>query len=138
MVEIMALIFAQLDKLVPERSRVRILACLSFIGLGIWIYISAHTFAKKADIESLRQGTGNQISTAVQPLTDALNQDRRIANDRWIDQLNTEIIQAEGRCRESKNTEAQGLYKQEIGGLLERYQNVAGHVYPQAGTLNCQ
>lgn len=126
MFDLVAIICAQLDKIVPEKSRVRILACLSFVGLGVWMYVSVHTFATRHDV------TG-----AVMPLTDAMAADRKVANARWVDQLNTEIIQAAGRCRETHDDDARELYEKELGGLLERYQTVSGHQYPQINAVDC-
>jgi len=46
--------------LVPERARVRIVACLAFLGLAFWIAYStgmtplSHGFAKADDLNSLR------------------------------------------------------------------------------------
>lgn len=126
-----ALIFEQLDKVVPERIRTRILACLSFLGLCAMIYVNSHTFAKKEEVVQLRNDVRSQIDSAVQPLASQ-------ADQRWISQLDSSILQAAAKCKETKSDEAKHLYAANLVKLLEEYQKVTGKTYPVDMSRSCQ
>lgn len=125
------IVFEQLEKMLPERFRVRIVACLALIGLAGWMYVSVHIFARSDDLKQLRNDMTQQVANAVQPVTEKLQQTQRITNSRYLDQLDSEILQAAARCGESKNDESRGLYRSELSQLLRRYQDIAGTTYPQ-------
>ena len=129
--EAIGIALEQLERLLPERYRVRIVACFAFLGLCLWMYVSVHLFAKQTDITSLRTEFGTQITASVKPLSDGLETQRKIQNLRYLEELDSQILQAAARCSESKSVEAKGLYQSNLSQLLRRYQDIYGATYPQ-------
>jgi hypothetical protein len=135
---LVAFIFEQLDRVVPERARTRILACLSFLGLIAMIYVNSHTFAKKTEIEQLRTDAKAQVDSAVQSLTTTEVADRAEADRRWKSQLTTQVIQAAAKCKETHSDEARRLYAINLSKLLDDYESAFGKPYPLDVSRSCE
>lgn len=135
MSDMLGVIFAQLDKLLPERYRVRIVSCTALMGLTGWIYYSTHNFAKESDVQALKAQMGPSIIAAVAPITAQMRADEKNEGRHYLEDLSSQILQDAGRCSETQNSESRGLYEASLSQLLERYENTAGHPYPQA--INC-
>lgn len=128
--ELISRLILEGERLLPERYRVRVVACTAFLGLCAWIYYSTHTYARGADVRE-------DIVAAVQPLADQIKEDERTANRRYLEDLNSQILQTAGKCSEVKTQDSsKEFYQASLTSLLERYENTAGHPYPQAVTCN--
>jgi len=72
MLELAGLLFDELNKIMPERYRVRLLSCLAAIGLTVWIGFSARHFVSHQELEEARTQIDGKISSATTPLAQAL------------------------------------------------------------------
>jgi len=129
---LLAAVFVQLERLIPERARVRIVACLAFLGLAVWIYLSGRIFARANDVEQFKQAVAAQIASAITPLSDKVSRDESISTHRYLDELDGQILQDSARCSETKNAESRYLYQASISQLLRRYDEASGGPYPAA------
>lgn len=124
-------IFEQFQRMLPERYRVQIVACVALMGVIAIPYFDWRVFAKESELSGVQQTLSAQITQAVAPLASAIKQDRESEDRRYIEQLSSDILQSEARCEETKDAEAKGLYRSSLSDLLERYQKIEGFPYPQ-------
>jgi hypothetical protein len=138
--ELIALIWKKLDEMIPIHYRVQLVACLAFMGLFGWIWLSMHLFANASivniEISTMKQQVVSTVQRAVQPVVQQIQKDEQIGNYRYLDDLNDKILNAAGQCREAKNAESRMLYQASLTNLLEHYVNAARHPYPNDTVIN--